>query len=115
MADAVLETITAVADRLTAIRDRYPPAQPELVSDVIRAVLGLSESVPPGGTASLLAEVEELGRTIASAKAEIAALRVGDITDDHIPSATDELDAIVAHTASATDLILETCETLDRV
>jgi chemotaxis protein CheZ len=65
--------------------------------------------------ASLLAEVEELGRTIANAKAEIAALRVDDITDNHIPSATDELDAIVAHTASATDAILETCETLDGI
>jgi chemotaxis protein CheZ len=59
--------------------------------------------------------VEELGRTIAAAKAEIAALNVDDITDSHIPSATDELDAIVAHTAAATDSILEVCETLDGV
>jgi chemotaxis protein CheZ len=54
-----------------------------------------------------------LGRTIAAAKAEIAALQVDDITDSHIPSATDELDAIVEHTASATNAILEVCETLD--
>jgi chemotaxis protein CheZ len=40
---------------------------------------------------------------------------VDDITASHIPSATDELDAIVAHTAAATDIILEVCETLDRV
>ncbi len=44
---------------------------------------------------SLLREVEELGRTIAIAKSEIAALRVDDITDHDIPFATDELDAIV--------------------
>jgi chemotaxis protein CheZ len=62
---------------------------------------------------SLLTEVEELGRTIASAKAEIAALQVDDITDSHIPSATDELGAIVDHTAAATNSILEVCETLD--
>ena len=66
-------------------------------------------------TEALQRRVQELGRTIASAKAEIAALRVGDISASHIPSATDELDAIVAHTASATDAILETCETLDSV
>ena len=47
----------------------------------------------------MLQEVEELGRTIASAKTEIAALRVDDITGHDIPFATDELDAIVAHTA----------------
>ena len=59
--------------------------------------------------------MEELGRTIAAAKAEIAALRVDDITDSHIPFATDELDAIVEHTATATNAILESCETLDDV
>jgi chemotaxis protein CheZ len=62
-----------------------------------------------------LTEVEALGRTIASAKAEIAALRVDDITDNHIPFATDELDAIVEHTATATNAILNSCETLDDV
>jgi chemotaxis protein CheZ len=64
---------------------------------------------------SLLTEVEALGRTIACAKAEIAALRVDDITDNHIPFATDELDAIVEHTATATNAILSSCETLDDV
>ena len=64
---------------------------------------------------SLLSEVEALGRTISAAKADIAALRVDDINVSHIPFATDELDAIVAHTAAATNAILECCETLDEV
>ncbi len=114
MADAIIETVCAIADRLAAIRGRYPDAEPELIADVMRAVLGTRKEAGPDD-ASLIREVEELGRTIASAKAEIAALRVDDITDSHIPSATDELDAIVAHTAAATDRILETCETLDDV
>jgi chemotaxis protein CheZ len=67
------------------------------------------------GEVSLLSEVEALGRTIATAKAEITALRVDDINASHIPFATDELDAIVAHTASATDAILTSCEILDEV
>jgi chemotaxis protein CheZ len=115
MPDAVLATVSAIADRLSSISGRFPGAEPELVADVVRAVLGMSDDDPDPSETSLIAEVEELGRTIASAKAEIAALRVDDITDNHIPSATDELDAIVAHTAAATDQILETCETLDRV
>jgi chemotaxis protein CheZ len=70
----------------------------------------------PGATkASLLDEVEALGRTISSAKQEIAALRVDDIRDQHIPFATDELDAIVQHTAVATNAILESCETMEEV
>ncbi len=115
MADAVIETVCAIADRLSAIRGRYPEVEPDLVADVMRAVLGTTQSSPAGREGTLISEVEELGRTIASAKAEITALRVDDITDSHIPSATDELDAIVAHTASATNQILETCETLDQV
>jgi chemotaxis protein CheZ len=115
MADAVLETVSEFAGRLSALRYRYPKADPRLLADVMRAILGLADDQPPDGDPSLLHQVEELGHAIATAKAEIAALRVDDITDNHIPSATDELDAIVAHTASATDQILETCETLDQV
>ena len=65
--------------------------------------------------ATLLREVEELGRTIANAKSDIAALRVDDINDHDIPFATDELDAIVDHTAHATNAILESCEMVDAV
>ncbi len=102
-------------DRLAAIRLRYPDVDPGMVVDVVRAVLGTMHGDLNGPQTTLLAEVEELGRTIAAAKSEIAALRVDDITGNHIPTATDELDAIVAHTATATDQILETCETLDAV
>jgi chemotaxis protein CheZ len=102
-------------DRLAQLRGRYPDAQPEMVADVVRAVLATMSGDLSARETTLLAEVEELGRTIAAAKAEIAALNVDDISESHIPSATDELDAIVAHTAAATDQILETCETLDRV
>ncbi len=104
-----------LTDRLASIRLRHPTAEPEAVAAIVRAVLGSMRGDLNAQETSLLTEVEELGRTISSAKAEIAALRVDDITDSDIPLATDELDAIVAHTATATEAILETCETLDRV
>jgi chemotaxis protein CheZ len=81
----------------------------------VRSVLATMNGDLSAKETSLLAEVEELGRTIATAKAEIAALEVDVINVSHIPFATDELDAIIAHTAAATDAILENCETLDRV
>jgi chemotaxis protein CheZ len=65
--------------------------------------------------AALLAELEALGRMVKRAKAEIAALGVEDITASHIPTATDELDAVVEHTAGATNEILDCCETLERL
>lgn len=101
--------------RLDELRAQYPAARPDLVADVVRAVLSTMRGDLTATETSLLGEVEELGRTIATARAEIAALKVSDINASHIPSATDELDAIVAHTAAATEAILETCETLDRV
>jgi chemotaxis protein CheZ len=104
-----------LAEKLAAIRLRHPTPDPEMVADVVRAVLSTLSGDLSAQETSLLSEVEELGRTISSAKAEIAALRVDDITLDHIPFATDELDAIVEHTATATNAILNSCETLDAV
>lgn len=104
-----------LAERLAGIRARYPEAAPEMVAEVVQSVLVTMRGHLTATETLLLSEVEELGRTIANAKAEIAALKVDDITASHIPSATDELDAIVAHTAAATDSILEVCETLDQV
>lgn len=105
----------ALAERLASIRASYPGSQPDMVADVVRAVLTTMSGDLSAQETSLLAEVEELGKTIASAKAEIAALRVDDITEAHIPFATDELDAIVEHTATATNAILSSCEMLDDV
>jgi chemotaxis protein CheZ len=104
-----------LAARLAQLRTQYPRAEPEAVAEIVRAVLTTMHGDLGAPETSLLNEVEELGRIIAGAKAEIAALQVDDINGSHIPSATDELDAIVAHTALATNAILETCETLDRV
>jgi len=104
-----------LARRLAEIRARYPTAEPEWVADVVRAVLAALDGEAAPSDRALLAEVEALGRVIANAKAEIAALQMDDITAAHIPFATDELDAIVAHTAAATEAILESCETLDTV
>lgn len=104
-----------LAERLAAIRARHPGSEPEMVAEVVHAVLSSLSADLTARETSLLSEVEALGRTISSAKAEIAALGVDDITDNHIPFATDELDAIVEHTATATNAILTSCETLDEV
>ena len=87
------------------------PIDRDMVVEVVTAVL----TSMSGAETSLLAEVEALGRTISAAKQEIAALRVDDIRDRDIPFATDELDAIVQHTAAATNAILESCEVMEEV
>ena len=90
-------------------------AADDRIESAVRAVLGSLAGDLTATEAALLAELEGLGRTVNRAKAEIAALRVDDITDAHIPAATDELDAIVGHTAQATNEILDCCEALEGV
>jgi chemotaxis protein CheZ len=107
--------ISALKRKLKEIRAQQPEVEPEMITEVVRAVLTTMSDELTAKESTLLREVEELGRMIASTKSEIAALRVDDITDHDIPFATDELDAIVEHTAHATDAILESCEMLDEV
>ena len=102
-----------VLDELAEARGRYSAEDRVLVQEVVTAVLTTMSGDLSSHETSLLGEVEALGRTIAAAKQEIAALRVDDIRDRDIPSATDELDAIVEHTAVATNAILESCELLE--
>lgn len=90
-------------------------AEDDRIEAAVRAVLGSMSGDLTAKEAALLAELEALGRTIARAKAEIAQLSVDDITGAHIPSATDELDAIVGHTAQATNEILDCCEVLEKL
>jgi chemotaxis protein CheZ len=54
-----------------------------------------------------------LSQLIQSAKSEIAAIRPEDINQQHIPTATDELDAIVGATEDATGTILDSMEKIE--
>jgi chemotaxis protein CheZ len=90
-----------------------PGSGPDPIEQAVRAVLGSMAGDLTVTEAALLAELEALGREVARAKSEIAALSVEDITASHIPAATDELDAVVAHTATATNEILDSCEILE--
>lgn len=91
------------------------PVEEDRIEAAVRAVLISMSGDLTAKEAALVGELEALGRTIASVKSEIAQLSVDDITGAHIPSATDELDAIVDHTAQATNEILDCCETLERL
>jgi len=83
------------------------------IEDAVRTVLGTLSGDLTVTEATLLAELEALGREVTRAKSEIAAMQVDDITASHIPVATDELDAVIAHTATATNEILDSCEVLE--
>lgn len=99
--------------------DGATPPQPgpdtALIEATVREVLGSMQGDLTVKEAALLAELEALGRTVRRAKAEIAALSGQQLGAEHIPAASDELDAVVSHTAAATNEILDVCEGLERL
>ena len=108
-----MSEVAEFPDRLGQLARNCSHQDPEEVTEMVRSVLGTVQRNLSLTEAALLREVEGLAATVASARAEIAAMGADDITASHIPTATDELDAIVEHTASATDSILESCEQLE--
>lgn len=98
---------------LEDLKERYPDPTSDMVPDMVLSILSSMSGDLSSREAALLHEIGSLGQAVAEARSEIAALKVDDITMSYIPCATDELDAIVAHTAAATESILEICETLD--
>lgn len=95
-----------------------PDGSHSATDPVERAVRDVLASIAGDLTATetlLLGELQGLAEEIARAKHEMAALKVVDINASHIPVATDELDAVVSHTAEATNEILDACEGLEHV
>ncbi|MCS6892031.1 MAG: protein phosphatase CheZ [Rhodovarius sp.] len=90
------------------------PREDEL-EQAVRRVLASVAGDLTATEAMLLGELQALSREIARARQEMAALRLADINARHIPVVTDELDAVVAHTAEATNTIIDACEGLERL
>lgn len=79
------------------------------VVDIIRSVLGtIDKSSPPA--AKLHQELSTLVTYIENMRSELAQLRSSEISNEHIPSASDELDAVVGETANATGAIMDACD-----
>lgn len=64
---------------------------------------------------AVIEELESLSAFIEETKAQIAAIRPEEIPDEHIPTATDELDAVVDATEHATNRIMEAAELIEGV
>lgn len=104
----------ALQERLATLQQERSgtPASEEIVA-VVEGILATMDGDLSQTNLKLYAELESLGRYIAEAKSEIAALRPEEIRNRHLPTATDELEAIVGATEQATNGILEAMEILE--
>ena len=81
--------------------------------ELIRSTMRTMDSEIDNLRTSFLNEIKLLAETVAATRMEISNLKSDKELGNPIPDATDELDAIVAHTAVATETILDACEQLD--
>jgi chemotaxis protein CheZ len=100
--------------RLAAVRSSEPSTvDPALLETMVKSVVsGLSGDlslVDP----QLHREVQSLADYIRTVRRELAGLRPNEISVQHIPMATDELDAVVTATADATGIILGAMEEVE--
>jgi chemotaxis protein CheZ len=83
--------------------------------DVLRLVNAVQSSLETDIERSnmIVKELAALSKFIEQTKHDIASVRAEEIKFKHIPTATDELDAIVGATEDATGAIMDACEAID--
>ncbi len=84
----------------------------EQVVEIINSVISKVENTG-GARLSIFTELKDLQRIIDEARREIGNARVSEIGGKHIPTATDELDAVVEATADATGKIMDACDVIN--
>ncbi|MFC7331809.1 protein phosphatase CheZ [Rhodocista pekingensis] len=98
-------------ERLDSARTQAgQPLTREEVAEIVSSVVASMGGDISQTEVKLYSELEALARYINNAKKEIAAIRPADIHEEHIPRATDELDAVVGHTEEATNRIMDACD-----
>ena len=100
--------------RLAAIRERRGgTVEVSEVGAVVAELMATMEGDLSAAHVGLHNEIKDLAEYIRRAREEIAAIEPRDISDRHIPLATDELDAVVQATEEATSAILDAAEELE--
>lgn len=90
-----------------------PYSRKEVVN-IIQSVLG-NIGKDTDATRKLHEDLSALSTYIQNTRTELAQLRSIEISHNHIPSATDELDAVVGETATATGTIMDSCDKIERL
>lgn len=84
------------------------------VIEIINSVIGRVEAKEELSREKLYNEVKALHNLIEETRIEISETRVGDVSFKHIPTATDELGAVIAATEAATGVIMDSCDSITK-
>lgn len=90
-----------------------PIYERDQVVNIINSVISKVGHTEEGAHKELYDELHDLKKVIDDVRAEIGYVKPKDINSKHIPTATDELDAVIGDTAKATGTIMDACEGIE--
>lgn len=99
--------------RLAALLRGHQGLQPADLIEVVESIVSSAQGDLSSVNLRLYTEIEALSSYIQTARSEIASLRPDEITDEHLPAAGEELEAIVGATEQATNTIMEAVEAIE--
>lgn len=102
-----------IEKQLAALSRNVAGVDPRDIVEVVQSVMASLNGDRSSLNVKLHDDIEALAKYIQAAKAEIAAIKPDEIKSHHIPTATDELSAIVGATEEATHTIFEAVETIE--
>lgn len=103
-----------IAKQIEAFRLSYPDQiSIDEVGGLVVALLSSLRGDVSAGDLYVHNELQSLSDMIDQVRRDIASLSPREINESHIPSATDELDAVIASTEEAANSILEAAEELE--
>ncbi len=100
-------------EKLDEVAKRSGAIDPSEIVEVVEAIVGSLNGDVSRASLQVYSDVEALARYIEMAKTEIADIRPDEITDEHLPQASDQLGAIVGATEQATNMIFEAVESIE--
>jgi chemotaxis protein CheZ len=90
--------------------DMIPAEEVWRLLDSVKEMFGEKVDGVHGQSSELYKELGELAKFINGAKKELQEVRASNIADEHLPNATNHLDAIVQMTEQATGRIMDECD-----
>jgi chemotaxis protein CheZ len=95
--------------------DKEGVLTPEAIRDAVEEIMSTMEGDITADHIRISAQLRSLARYIDATRQELGRLRPNDIAKQHIPDATDELDAVVKETEEATNAIMQASEEIETV
>jgi chemotaxis protein CheZ len=106
----------ALADELSDLQSqKLRRADAHEILEIVNSIIGSMNRDIPSIDVTIRDDLQELSDFIKTTKDEILDLRPDDISQEHLPAASFELDAIVTATENATNSIMEAAEMIEAV